>query len=536
MPTVELLTECVPPISPEASVPEVLDWFRLHPDAMALPVVENGRPVGLIDRQEFLLKLASPLGRSRYASRPVSWIMDSDPSVIEADTRISAFSEIILKSSASTLMRGFIVTRDGQYLGTGTAIKLFHHVNLIQAARLKEQENHIAALQAQQIDQTAVSSANSRFVDTLTQALSAPLSTVDAFSRIVSRQPLPVETRDHLDAILQASAESLDMLQKARDLARAEAGNFHLDLSPTSPRLVMDQINADWTQRADEAGVTLIVSYEGDPDLSLMVDETRFRATYDTLIQCALRWARNGMVEVGLKAVLRDDLVDLQARVRDDGPGLEPDQLASCFGDLATTGDLSCAMAWYLLKYMNGDIFARNNQGRGTTYGMDVTVQRARADTIEEANVTQIESLELSSRPHVLIADDNATNRVVARALCEMFGCTSEAAEDGYEAVEAARTGHFDLILMDIKMPRMDGIQATHAIRGFADDRAHTPIIALTANADPDDVVGYIAAGMVCVVEKPIKPERLRMAMIRALEERQTLPSPDTTARLSAQN
>ncbi|MEG1453504.1 CBS domain-containing protein, partial [Brevundimonas sp.] len=136
MPTVELLTECVPPISPTASVPEVFNWFQLHPDVMALPVVENGRPVGLIDRQEFLLKLASPLGHSRYASRPVSWIMDSDPSVIEADTRISSFSEIILKSSASTLMRGFIVTRDGHYLGTGTAIKLFHHVNLIQAARL----------------------------------------------------------------------------------------------------------------------------------------------------------------------------------------------------------------------------------------------------------------------------------------------------------------------------------------------------------------------------------------------------------------
>ncbi|MEG2498126.1 MAG: response regulator [Brevundimonas sp.] len=503
---------------------------------MALPVVENGRPVGLIDRQEFLLKLASPLGHSRYASRPVSWIMDSDPSVIEADTRISSFSEIILKSSASTLMRGFIVTKDSLYFGTGTAIKLFHHVNMIQAARLKEQEHYIAALQAQQVDQSAVSSARNSFVETLTQALSAPLSTVDAFSKIVSRQPLPVETRSHLDAIVQASGESLDMLQKARDLARAEAGEFPLNLSPMPPRLVMEQINTDWIQRADDAGVTLMVSYEGDPDLSLLVDEARFRTTYDTLIQCALKWARNGMVEVGLKAIVSDDRVDLQARVRDDGPGLEPDQLATCFGDLATTGDLSSAMAWHLLRNMGGEIFARNNQGRGTTYGFDVTVQRALPDVSQEINVTQIESLELSSHPHVLIADDNATNRVVARALCEMFGCTSETAEDGQEAVDAARTGHFDLILMDIKMPRMDGVQATRTIRDFADDRALTPIIALTANADPDDVVGYIAAGMACVVEKPIKPERLRMAMIRALDERQSLPAADKVTRLSAQN
>lgn len=536
MPTVELLTECVPPISPEASVPEVFKWFQAHPDAMALPVVENARPVGLIDRQEFLLKLASPLGHSRYASRPVSWIMDSDPSVIEADTLISSFSEIILKTSASTLMRGFIVTKEGQYFGTGTAIKLFHHVNLIQATRLKEQEHHIAALQAQQVDHIAVSNARNSFVDTMTKALFSPLSTVDAFAEIISRQPLPVETRGHLDAILQASGESLGMLQKARDLARAEAGELQLSLSPTPPRILMDQINTEWAQRAKDAGVTLMVSYEGDPDLSLLIDADAFRTTYDTLIQSALKWARNGMVEVGLKAMVQDDRVDLQARVRDDGPGLEPDQLASCFGDLATTGDLSNAMAWHLLKSLGGDIFVRNNNGRGTTYGFDVTVQRAPPDNSEEINVKHIQRLELPTRPHVLIADDNATNRVVARALCEMFGCTSETAEDGLEAVDAARTGHFDLILMDIKMPRMDGIQATRAIRDFTDDSAQTPIIALTANADPDDVVGYIAAGMVCVVEKPIKPERLRMAMIRALDERQSQTASDTITRSSAQN
>jgi len=76
------------------------------------------------------------------------------------------------------------------------------------------------------------------------------------------------------------------------------------------------------------------------------------------------------------------------------------------------------------------------------------------------------------------------------------------------------------VLLLDIKMPRMDGVQATRAIRALGDDRASVPIIALTANADPDDVTGYLEAGMICVVEKPIKPERLRMAMIRAMASR----------------
>jgi CheY-like chemotaxis protein len=115
------------------------------------------------------------------------------------------------------------------------------------------------------------------------------------------------------------------------------------------------------------------------------------------------------------------------------------------------------------------------------------------------------------------VVDDNATNRMVAEALCEMFDCTSETAEDGMEAVEAARTGRFDLILMDIKMPRMDGIAATRAIRSLEGPEAMTPIVALTANVDPEDARSYLAAGMCCVVEKPIKPDRLLQAINTAL-------------------
>jgi CheY-like chemotaxis protein len=115
------------------------------------------------------------------------------------------------------------------------------------------------------------------------------------------------------------------------------------------------------------------------------------------------------------------------------------------------------------------------------------------------------------------VVDDNATNRMVAEALCEMFDCTSECVEDGVEAVEAARSGRFDLILMDIRMPRMDGVEATRAIRALDGPAGEVPIIALTANADPEDAQGYIACGMHAVVEKPIKPERLLQAMNSAL-------------------
>ena len=160
-------------------------------------------------------------------------------------------------------------------------------------------------------------------------------------------------------------------------------------------------------------------------------------------------------------------------------------------------------------------------EGRGATFAFDLDVERTEVQAAPASNIESLSDGGLTSNPHILIVDDNATNRVVAQALCEMFGCTSETAVDGVEALESVQQRQFDLILMDIKMPRMDGVQATKAIRALEGPMGAVPIVALTANADPDDAKKYLACGMAAVVEKPIKPERLRMAMNAALSTTQ---------------
>lgn len=117
----------------------------------------------------------------------------------------------------------------------------------------------------------------------------------------------------------------------------------------------------------------------------------------------------------------------------------------------------------------------------------------------------------------MLVVDDNATNLAVAKALCESFGFVVEMASDGVEAVEAVDRAHFDIILMDIRMPRMDGVAATRAIHDRQAPGAKTPILALTANNDHAEVQTYLAAGMCAVVEKPIAPHRLLAALGEAL-------------------
>lgn len=312
------------------------------------------------------------------------------------------------------------------------------------------------------------------------------------------------------------------MLQDAVDLARAEAGELELNLQPTPLQALMDGVQADWAPLAAEDSVTLMTSYEGDTELGALIDAPRLRQVLDNLISNALRFARNGIVEISLKATAEGDRIRLEARVRDDGPGVDAAVIASLHettlqGAMPSGAGLGLSVSNRIISEMGGSLRAENNAGRGATFAFDLDVQRTEIETAGDTNVTGLSNFEFERTPHILIVDDNATNRVVAQALCEMFGCTSETVEDGLEALEAAQERAFDLILMDIKMPRMDGVQATCAIRALAGPAGDTPIVALTANADPEDARSYVAAGMCDVVEKPIKPERLRRAINRAL-------------------
>ncbi|AQR61560.1 response regulator receiver protein [Brevundimonas sp. LM2] len=524
MPTIEVLAERVEPVSSTVPTAEVFARFRDEPDTLVIPVVDNDRPVGLVERNAFLLKIAGPFGHALYAARPVAMIMDPEPAVVEAGVKIDAFCDILLRSGPGALMRGFIVTRDGRYRGVGTAISLLQAVNDQQRSQNRALEDQARALTDSRTQALASARAKSQFLAIMSHELRTPMNGVLAVAELLRRQPLTDAAHAHVQTIVDSSETLLRILQDALDLSRAEAGELELTPVPTPLRALVDDIEQMWAPRASQDGVRLLVGYEGDTELTADLDCVRMKQVFNNLIGNALKFARNGVVEARLKAWSRDGIVHMEARVRDDGPGVDADRVDEIFepfvhGSGPDGAGLGLSICRQVIDNMNGRIWAENNKGRGATFAFDISAPLSAVAVDHPSNVSAMADLELQSNPHILIVDDNATNRVVAQALCEMFGCSSETAEDGLEALEAVQARPFDLVLMDIKMPRMDGVQATKAIRALGGPVRNIPIVALTANADPDDAKHYLSIGMAAVVEKPIKPERLRMAMNTALTE-----------------
>ncbi|MBN8552432.1 MAG: response regulator [Caulobacterales bacterium] len=524
MPTIAAYIDHLDPLSPDAVCGAALMRFETNPDALVLPVVEDGRTVGVLERDRFLSTLARANGSAATLARPVSELMDIEPVVVDVSTKLAGLADVLLAQSVANLRRGFVVSEAGAYKGVCSLLTLLKaEHDLRKDADLVRADIKTVRAEA---DRAIVAAAQARsgFLSLLSRELRTPMNGVAAVAELLRRQPLGPDSQAYVQTIMDSSETTLRILEDALDLARAEAGELSLDPQPVLLRQLMDDLQDIWGPRAVQDGVNLMIGFEGDTELAAELDGSRLRQVFNHLIANALKFARNGVVEASLVASARGEVISVKARVRDNGPGIAPERVAGLFEiasahDGSRVGGLGLPICHQVLSAMGGTIRVESNPGQGCTFVFDLTAPRVaqEAHQIASQGAPIRPSDQGFAQPHILIVDDNGTNRIVAQALCEMFGCTSAQAEDGVEAVEAVQSGRYDLILMDIKMPRMDGVEATHAIRALGSDKADIPIIALTANADPEDAKRYVANGMASVVEKPIKPERLMQAINAAL-------------------
>ena len=356
------------------------------------------------------------------------------------------------------------------------------------------------------------------FFDRVTADIRQQMDGVLALAEQLARQRLTPDAQACVSGVAEAAQGVRKLLDAALDLRAVTNSDMTSNPAPLQLRDVVDEVQARWQPAAAMSGVTLLVSYDGDRDACAMADGARLLQVFDGFVGEAVAGARRGAVEASLRACVEPDgSVRLEGRVRGARDAAwEAQDMESRVRELDSRFGLQVALgvmlARRLVKGLGGTMRTEGNASASETVVFEFLLP-ATLETPAEAPAEPARSA------HILVVDDNATNRMVAQALCEMFDCTCESATDGVEAVEAARGGRFDLILMDIKMPNMDGVAATRAIRALSGPVSGVPIIALTANADPDDAEGYLAAGMNGVVEKPMKPEHLLAALQHALGE-----------------
>lgn len=386
----------------------------------------------------------------------------------------------------------------------------------------------------------AASRAKSDFIANMSHEIRTPLNGVIGMARALSRADLPSREKEQ-SLLLVESGEALRvLLNDMLDLSKIEAGKLTIDVRPFALRPMLEGVTRLFEPAAAAKGLT--VSLEIAPGLAgtWIGDEARIRQVLSNLVSNAVKFTSTGGLVVSAAAsdgsTAPGSVAGLRLAVADTGPGIDPAQMDRLFQKFVQLDEsstrrhggtgLGLALCADLTSLMEGEIQVRRAPGGGMEFVVLLPLKTGHAD-LAETPPHEPAARDLEGAPlWVLAAEDHPTNRKVLELLLEPTGVHCRFVENGQEAVEAWREQDWDVILMDVQMPVMDGLAATRAIRSEEafGGRRRTPIIALTANALQHQQEEYAAAGMDDFVGKPIQPARLYAALNRAAE--QSEPSP----------
>ncbi len=367
--------------------------------------------------------------------------------------------------------------------------------------------------------------AKSQFLANMSHEIRTPLNGVLAMADVMSRGDLDERQRERLGVIRESGELLLAVLNDVLDLSKIEAGKLELSPSDFDLSDLADACRKVYGVMAQEKSLRFDLTIDAEVTGAWRGDRDRLRQIIGNLISNAIKFTVEGAVAARFSL---SPAGALRLTVADTGVGIASDKLPTLFdkfvqADNSTTRQfggtgLGLAICRELAQLMGGQIVARSAEGEGSTFIVDLPLARGEVRIPEAAAPGEVEAGE--SRPmRILAAEDNLTNQKVLRAVLDPLDVDLTITGDGAAAVEAWRKGGFDLILMDIQMPVMDGVEATQAIRSEERRGAlpRIPILALTANAMTYQVEQYLAAGMDGHVSKPIELQRLYVAIENAL-------------------
>jgi signal transduction histidine kinase/CheY-like chemotaxis protein/HPt (histidine-containing phosphotransfer) domain-containing protein len=370
--------------------------------------------------------------------------------------------------------------------------------------------------------------AKSVFLANMSHEIRTPLNGVLGMLELLRETDLSAAQREVMEDVQEAGAGLLSIINDILDFSKIEAGRVALEQIDFDPRALVERVVNLFAATARSKGLALEYTVHAGLPPVLVGDPTRLQQVLSNLVANALKFTERGGVKLDLDAEWSDGAaVDLRFAVNDTGIGIAPEVLPQLFqpftqADSSTTRrfggtGLGLVICDRLVALMGGDISVTSQPGRGSTFRLRLTLPlgQQRSDLPQAQETTAL--MRLQGR--VLIAEDNPLNSKLAMKHLEALGLVAEAVADGRGAVELAGMQRYDLIIMDCQMPKMDGFEATAAIRAQeeAAGQRRTPIIALTANAMRGDRERCLAAGMDDYLSKPYGRAELATAVSRWL-------------------
>ena len=405
--------------------------------------------------------------------------------------------------------------------------------------RQKELEEDLRKARERAEDTTA---AKTNFLANMSHEIRTPMNGVIGFTELLLDSGLDADQKRHVQLIAESGRAMMHLLNDILDLAKIESGKLELDVEPTDIRQKVRHCVRLLEPQAREKGLFIREEIsEAFPEL-IQADRLRLRQVLMNLIGNAVKFTERGGVTI-LAGVEQSDSGPLaKISVMDTGIGIAPAKLDRIF-DPFTQEDgsvtrryggtgLGLSISHQLVQRMGGRIDVESNQGTGTAFTVLLPLHIAASGSPEIREAAGSGQWSALEGVRVLVAEDHAINQQLIMAMAETLKLDASLVEDGDEAViavaQAARDGRpYDLVLMDVQMPRMDGMEATRTLRQQGFDAAELPIIALTANCYAEDIAACRKAGMQAHVGKPVNCAALALEMTKLLGPPSAPPQPD---------
>ena len=402
-----------------------------------------------------------------------------------------------------------------------------HHLEELVASRTEELARAKDAAEAANV-------AKSTFLANMSHEIRTPMNAVLGMANILRRGGVTPLQVDRLDKIDTAAKHLLGIINNILDISKIEAGKFFIEEAPISIETLVGNVRTIMTERAHAKGIDLQSEVSRFPT-RLYGDATQLQQALINYANNAIKFTERGTII--LRALLLDE-TEQSARVRfevqDTGIGIAPDILPRLFdafeqGDNTTTRKyggtgLGLVITRRLAELMGGEAGVNSAPSGGSNFWFTVCLKKKAAPETSASGEKTVSSDLLIQQRHagrrILIVDDDPMNLEVAQILLETSGLAVETAEDGLQAVRKAGQSAYALIIMDIQMPRLNGLEATRQIREFPKHR-HTPILAMTANAFAEDKARCFGAGMDDFLTKPFEPQALFASLLKWLDARQ---------------